>query len=287
MGFSKRQGLEPDAKPLQMTDIDSELRSSLWNCVQVAYWDNHQRSTASRSVRRSNLGTLFTALWTSFFKRPLDTMPSNFVDAKRVLRDYFFECPWNRVYDFIEFAAARGPEKYSQTFRNICNVMLGRENSAFRFVGGRVTQMTDETEIGAIEEALATTAGVSGVRQHLVQALKLMADRDSPDYRNSMKESISAVEAMCRLLTGDQNASLGDALALLERGGTIHGALKSAYGSLYGYTSDADGIRHALLRETELTLVDAKFMLVACAGFVNYLLGKAGEKGLGISQGPN
>ncbi len=39
---------------------------------------------------------------------------------------------------------------------------------------------------------------------------------------------------------------------------------------LYGYSSDEDGIRHAILEEKEIGFDEAKFMLVACSGFVNY-----------------
>jgi hypothetical protein len=45
--------------------------------------------------------------------------------------------------------------------------------------------------------------------------------------------------------------------------------------ALYGYTSDSSGIRHALQDEPNLDFVDAKFMLVACSAFVNYLTDKA------------
>jgi hypothetical protein len=42
----------------------------------------------------------------------------------------------------------------------------------------------------------------------------------------------------------------------------------------------ADGIRHALLEESTLDLDDAKFMLVSCSGFVNYLAAKAAKAGV-------
>lgn len=109
------------------------------------------------------------------------------------------------------------------------------------------------------------------VRQHLDAALKHLTDRQSPDYRNSIKESISAVEALCALVTGQDKADLSAALKTLEREVQLHGALKSAFNSLYGYTSDSNGIRHALLDEAQLTFDDAKFMLVACSAFVNYI----------------
>jgi hypothetical protein len=101
-----------------------------------------------------------------------------------------------------------------------------------------------------------------------------MSDRQTPDYRNSIKESISAVESACIIISGDKNATLGKALKIIEDRYSLHGALKSAFEKLYGYTSDAQGIRHALLDEPNLDFYDAKFMLVTCTTFINYLIGK-------------
>src|SRR5258708_2979163 len=67
-------------------------------------------------------------------------------------------------------------------------------------------------------------------------------------------------------------ATLGDALKKLEEIGiSLHPALKSAFSQLYGYTSDASGIRHSLLAQSVLDLEDAKLMLVLCSAFVNFL----------------
>jgi len=71
-------------------------------------------------------------------------------------------------------------------------------------------------------------------------------------------------------------------LALKKVGG-LHPALSGAFDKLYGYTSDAQGIRHGLMEEANLALEDAKFMLVACAAFVNYLLVKADKAGINLS----
>jgi len=105
--------------------------------------------------------------------------------------------------------------------------------------------------------------------------LDMLADRFSPDYRNSIKESISAVESVAQIITDDSFATLGSALKVIERKGTMHPALKASLSSLYGYTSDADGIRHAMLKASSLCFIDVKFMLVACSAFINYLIKKA------------
>jgi hypothetical protein len=60
----------------------------------------------------------------------------------------------------------------------------------------------------------------------------------------------------------------------------MHGALKSAFNKLYGYTSDEDGIRHAILEESNVGFDEAKYMIVVCSAFVNYLTAKASAHGL-------
>ena len=123
---------------------------------------------------------------------------------------------------------------------------------------------------------------LDAVNIHLATVLELLSDRKSPDYRNSIKESISAVETLCKLITGNASATLGNALDLIEREGKvkIHPALKQAFDKLYGYASSADGIRHGMLKESDLLFEDAKFFLVACSGFVNYLLAKSAKLGI-------
>jgi hypothetical protein len=85
---------------------------------------------------------------------------------------------------------------------------------------------------------------------------------------------------MCRLIVGQPKATLGQAIGKVKDKVAIHPALEKAFDSIYGYTSDEDGIRHSLLDESVLDFEDAKFMLVSCAAFVNYLLAKAAKAGL-------
>jgi hypothetical protein len=122
------------------------------------------------------------------------------------------------------------------------------------------------------------TTPLRAVHLHLNTALGHLGDRHSPDYRNSIKESISAVEALVNLINGTTSDTLGKALKRLNV--EAHPALADAFGKLYGYTSDADGIRHAAMDEPDLKFEDAKYMLVACSAFVNYLIAKAAASGV-------
>jgi hypothetical protein len=134
-----------------------------------------------------------------------------------------------------------------------------------------LTPIVSEEEISAIEQAMSHGERFSPAMAHIETALARLADRSSPDYRNSIKESISAVEAVCQIITGDSKATLGQALKKID----VHPALEKGFGNIYGYASDADGIRHALLDEQTVDADDARFFLVPCSAFVNYLIARA------------
>ena len=109
-----------------------------------------------------------------------------------------------------------------------------------------------------------------------------LSDRKEPDYRNSIKESISAVESIAQLVSKSPGATLGDALKVIDKHVDIHPALKKGFLAIYGYTSDSDGIRHALLDAPTCGFEDAKYMLVSCSAFVNYLIAKATNAGISL-----
>ncbi len=141
-------------------------------------------------------------------------------------------------------------------------------------MGGTLAPITSEEEITAVEQAMSHGGQFKPVVSHLETALARLADRLSPDYRNSIKESISAVEAACKIVADDPKASLGQALKKIG----IHPALEKGFSAIYGYTSDADGIRHALFEESTVDADDAKFFLVSCSAFVNYLIAKSTDR---------
>jgi len=279
--FSQRIGVKPVKSVIQVDSMDKDLRNCLWNALCVHYWDSLKYEILISSNK--NMHLLFTKLWHRYFKYLIDTLPSSRLKAHKLVRKYFFECLWNEVYDFIEFVANNYPSnEVNQKFMNLCNLILEREISAYRFVGGKITRITSEDEIAEIESALEVSKPLKAVNTHLKTALDMLADRKSPDYRNSIKESISAIEAICKLMTKNDKAKLGQALEEIESKVGLHRALKKAFSSLYGYTSDAEGIRHALLDEPNLDFEDAKFMLVSCSAFVNYLVVKASKVGIKI-----
>ena len=279
MRFSQRQGYKPAKKIMQADSMDEELRNGLWNALTIHYWSSAQ---GKRFIRNDEeMYPLAQDLWLDFFKKPLDTIPHTWTDTRNYLKSYFLNCNWFEVYDFIEFIANNYYNSSTNAmFRNYANSILEREVSGYRFIAGEIAPITSKEEIAEIEEALESKKSLKPVATHLSSALDFLSDKKSPDYRNSIKESISAVEAICRLITDKENATLGQALKVVKGKITMHPALEQAFSKLYGYTSDEDGIRHSLLDEPDIGFEDAKFMLVSCSAFINYLKLKASKAGI-------
>jgi hypothetical protein len=229
---------------------------------------------------------LFVRLWRDFYKWALTTLPAYADRAADIVNGWFFDsnaAPWNRVYDFVEFIGdlQGGFEGITGPFRILCNSTLKRESSAYRFVGKIISPITNEAEIGAIEEAATTDRNsLRPVNTHIETALKLLSDRHNPDYRNSMKESISAVEALCKIIAQKDKATLGPALDAVTAKTKLHPKLQEGVKALYGYASDDHGIRHSLKDEGQPEEEDARFFIVICSAFVNYFAEKARKNGL-------
>jgi len=278
MRFSQRIGKTKIKTEMQVGSMDNELRIALWNAFQLFYLEKIK----SNWISQSEFDMFFKILWHNFFKLPLDNLDDYFPKTNARLREWFFEWEWYEVYDFIEFIAQIDCPVNNEEFRKFCNAMLERELSGYRFVDNKITEITDENELKEIENAIesAQTTKLTGVLKHLKSALAMLSDRKNPDYRNSVKESISAVESIAQVISGNRKAELGSALKSIEDKVGLHGALKKGFLAIYGYTSDEGGIRHAMLDEPNVDFEDAKYMLVSCSAFINYLIMKATKAGI-------
>lgn len=278
MLFSERNGYKSFRDIVQKNNISTELRNRIWSIFYEDIFSKYSSNVRYRELFQP----LINKIWTNFFKEALDEQPTP-MKTTQIIKSKAFFSEWFVIYDFIEFVLSNQPPNVSfghiraydsSILTKRINSVLEDEFSAYRLINNQVTEITSEQEIQSIEEAMQAAGKFSSVKQHLQTALNLMSDRQNPDYRNSIKESISAVESICKIVTADSSATLGKALKLVDDKYGLHPALKSSLSSLYGYTSDADGIRHAMMEESNLTFMDAKFMLVSCTNFINYLTDK-------------
>ena len=269
--FSQRNGYSLVANAFQRESVDDALRVKLWNVLKLGIWDKYDQQNRRYDSFSQRVDVLMQRLWFRYFNRDMDEMPYFYETYGKkgvydIVKEYLYGCKWFEVYDLMEEMANDESGVFSKNVLKWINKELEEHNSAYRFIGSSVTEITDANEIHAIEDAL--TISDTSIKTHLEASLRMLSDRETPDYRNSIKESISAVEATCRLVTGTPSATLGEALKRITN---LHPAMARAFAQLYGYTNDSSGIRHSLTDEVSITYADAKFMLITCSAFTSYL----------------
>jgi hypothetical protein len=275
MRFSERFGFKPVRQAIQIQSMDSELRNSLWNVLHVLFLRIPEDAYSLRVV--PVLWTLAHISQADFFKRPLDELEDAASAFVKRLKNWFMSAECHEVYDFLEFVRQIDGGLFEESDRltvygKKLNTVLEQEKSGYRFIGNLLAPVIAEHEVESVERSLNLPDRFAGARAHIAAALQMYANRKAPDYRNAVKEAISAIESAACVIANDSNASLGSALKTVERDHEIHSAMREAFIKLYGYTSDAGGIRHAMLEEGTVEEHEARFMLIACSAFLNYLV---------------
>jgi len=274
--FSERYGYVKPKEVFIREDMPEEMQNAICSGLDEL-----------RSLMYSHMGyggvdiyeSLESHIWVFF----LNQRKSDFRRSGNLIQEYIKDEDnlWYKKLDIIEAVIKRlegmvGRREISPNlmsdFKRYLNVRFSQLYYGYRIVENCITEITSDEEIATIERAIADNK--DNIREHLNNALALLAKRPEADYRNSIKESISAVEAYCRKLTGTD--TLGKALSAIQKTSTpIPDVLKSAFVGLYTYTnSEETGIRHALMDDSGTytpSLAEAQFMLVSCSAFLNYL----------------
>jgi len=272
--FSDRTGItKPSQEVIQVNGMTESLRNSLWNYLFKHIFRNEIKG--SRFIEY---------LWEYYWKRPLDNI-SVYPLMLNQIKEVFLQWDWYEIYNLIEFVldkifnfAPIAPITYQSDINNI----LEREMSGYRFIDGHLAPISNPEESQSINTSLQLSEEneFSGTKQHLDTAISLLSQKPNPDYRNSIKESISAVESLVKQITGEKGGGLEKALRKLDEKVGFHEGFKAGLLKLYGYTSDGDGIRHAILKEPNIGFDEAKYMLVMCSAFVNFIISKVKENGI-------
>ena len=274
MRFSDRIGVTEPSQLLQMSSMSSSLRSRLWNVLR--------EDALSESDIYHPLN-IFRYIADKFLKVPLDDVPKQAYQQVSYLHNLFFqEWKWYDVYNFVEFVVDnyenvgyRRPGIFDSFVRKV-NMILEDELAGYRIIERTITPLTNKAEVESIQDTFSSVKNrFDGTQTHFGTALQLFSKRPDPDYRNSIKEAISAVESLVTTIAGEKD--FARALRMLREKLGLHPAFVGALEKLYGYTSDEDGIRHGIFDAPDAGFDEAKFMLVTCSALVNFVIGKAKE----------
>ena len=195
MRFSQRRGLKPVREALQTDSMDDDLRNS-WNEV-------HHYFLECQDFYLKECKVAFIVAYTSqlhFFKRPISQIEEGSMKFVSRIMKWFMNSEWYEVYDFIESLRNLNQDvfddkEFLDNFASDINSVLERKKSGYRFVGADIAPIVEQHEIEAIQECLEAPELFVGARIHIASALQLYSNRQNPDYRNSIKEAISAIES--------------------------------------------------------------------------------------------
>ncbi|MCK4250408.1 hypothetical protein KAX97_03120 [candidate division WOR-3 bacterium] len=271
MLFSERYGHKKTVM-LKKDEMPNHLRTRIWNVFHNQIFKKAEQEIENLFIDTS---LQFTRnLWDRFLKGDLwafDKLSPLYKVMK--IKESYDKLKWFEIYDFVEYCLEFIPKptlKPKEVIVYDINKIFEDEKAYYRIINEKVRPITSEEEIKEIEKALNIHDKFAPVQEHLSKALDKWADRRNPDYANSIKESISAVDLLVQIILGKEGS-----LGKLVDGLNIHPALKKAFNNLYGWTSNDAGIRHPKSKEPlSCGESEARYMLITCSAFINYIIAK-------------
>lgn len=104
----------------------------------------------------------------------------------------------------------------TQNLQENFNSMFEYNCIGYRFINNQISQITDKNELDAIKEASSYQSKFSNASKHIQNALEYLSDRETKDYKASVHESISAIEATVNTILGTKE-TLNKALKEFEK----------------------------------------------------------------------
>ena len=278
--FAQREGKALLPESMQLEHVPQKFRQLAWAHLEQAIhseWrriEHYGRDYETQAIFAKIIFNYKFHVQGEFH----DTISNDIDDVIQLVQEIICNSEYYDVLTLIEsiMQDAGCPSKLrdslTETF-NVTSIAYAPIEKQNRFViVPRITRETGEAIVRALETL--HEARMDSAEAHLHQASKHIHNQE---YSDSIVDSIHSVESVARNIDPDSSKTLGPALASLEDVGLLqHPALKEAFKNLYGYTSDEQGLRHALIdkKAPNVGLDEAIFMFGACASFAAYLASK-------------
>ena len=265
--FSKRHSLRPTPEGLMYEDVPERARVGLYHLVERFFGGEHQKTyldlyqeicVALRIPRERGL-TDYTAS----------------IVIERLIKD----CEWHQFYDICETSWASLPfeywrEKERNEFSEQVNALFREEQLGFEFRDGKVEKVGSGFIDSQIKEAryLLKEQEFKGADTQFEKAIRALNVRPNPDVENCVKDAVSAIESVGRIIVNDEKALLSNIIKDLARKDVIPKPLDEAIQKIYAYRGDQPGVAHGLVGASKVTVDEAEFVLAMSAAAITYLV---------------
>ena len=266
--FSIRQGIIEMPPQLVREELSLMTRNRLSSCFQQALIRSSEGTyVAGYFVLIEPWITLCHGLHVNFFLERPSQFDKNRTTWIELLENFIIDSSWNEVLDLIEVVISSSLVR-ADFVDSICS-SFESTGCAYRLIGERIETVASEEMAKSLENStsIIEKSKFEGSKSHLNNS---SIELRRGNWKQSVRESISSLESLLYDATGKK--SFAKAIDTLKPNLEIHGALIEGWKKIYGYTSDKDGIRHAMLSESsQVDEHEAIYMYGACAGFVAYI----------------
>lgn len=170
---------------------------------------------------------------------------------------------WFKVYDLIEDMAEGLHRTKAIKYHDAINTAFAEAGVVYELRDGLVERLDEAGESLGIrhdeDEALDLFSGrFQPVQEQYARALQALHGRPA-DTKGAIRESLNAVEAVARIITGKEKSQLGECLTAIygQAAADHHKALAASLKSLYGYASSIPGARHGQHADVEVSFEEA------------------------------
>lgn len=226
------------------------------------------RSLADRIIHDGNVVAAYVHLCEMTGRLPDPNIWGESYASPQV-RSMIERLDWWQVFDLLEDLA----EGTSQVDAKV-NEAFAMCGMAYEMVDGSVYTLDEAGDVLEITgDEYGTSKRLEGkyapVRKQYEAALAGLNGRPM-DLEKAVSESVGAMEAVARIITGQKDFGKAIDQALANREGA--GALGASLKALYGYASQLPGARHGRHSEPDLTLAEARVVVRMSADAIAYLI---------------
>lgn len=296
--FSERYGYI--ARKLQYEYLNEFSKAHLWDEINYYFLQKaqnmHDESDHEYKIDKEcfvHASSFYYNLHRNFWGKSNDDFLHEPSRATSGIKNVVMNTMWHNVFDVIEALIRISDElipnkkrhkAFLKEFHAAINNVFQEQRCAYRLIDGVILPNVNNIEVVTITNALVDTDSIMTVNAHLEQAIKHYSDRQNPDYRNAIKESISALESLLKIIAGTRSATFDGALKSIVRNNTvvINEQLQESMKSLYAWTNSEGGVRHGLKGDSKIDNDDAKLAITSCCSYVSYLIAKAIKSGIDL-----
>lgn len=212
-----------------------------------------------------------------------------------IFKEGLYKASWNKVFMFIErvydvyldevllydrngdpYDCAYTKDEVKEEFSKEINTLLLEDNIAFEFQNGefyRRGRAITQKSIMRVGTVLGDNR-LQKVKKHFLKALEFFRSKDKPDYENTIKEAICALELTFDVLSGKKISKDFASMVKQFEGNSekqIPSPIIQSMIKIYGYRNSGEGVSHGIDKGLRVTELEAELILNIAATNITYL----------------